>query len=116
MYEQWHPLGVVGVISAFNFPVAVWAWNAFIAAIAGNTVIWKPSPKTPFTPLQYNIFAIKSWKNIPEAIFSLFIPDNNQLATRFINDQRIPLLSFTGSTTVGMRLNELVTTRLGPFT
>ncbi len=114
MYEQWHPLGVVGVITAFNFPVAVWAWNAFIAAICGNTVIWKPSPKTPLcaVAVQHICNAVME-RNHLQGIFSLFITDDNQLTKKFASDKRIPLVSFTGSTAVGREINEIVAHRLG---
>jgi L-aminoadipate-semialdehyde dehydrogenase len=114
MYEQWQPLGTVGVISAFNFPVAVWAWNAFIAAIAGNTVVWKPSPKTPLCALavQHICNAVMKREGL-EGLFSVFITDNNELAHHFVNDKRIPLISFTGSTAVGRQVNQLVAKRLG---
>ncbi len=114
LYEQWLPLGVVGVITAFNFPVAVWAWNAFIAAVAGNTVIWKPSPKTPLCAIavQHICNQILSDMGYP-GIFSLFIPDDNKLLNPFVEDQHIPLISFTGSSAVGRMINRKVATRLG---
>ncbi len=114
MYEQWHPLGVVGVITAFNFPVAVWAWNAFIAAICGNTVVWKPSPKTPLCAVAVQHICNKVMeKNKLHGIFSLFITDKNDLVKQFVNDKRVPLISFTGSTPVGREVNEMVAKRLG---
>lgn len=114
MYEQWQPLGVVGVITAFNFPVAVWAWNAFIAAIAGNTVVWKPSPKTPLCAIavQHICNTVMQQQNL-QGIFSLFITNNNDLTMQFVNDQRVPLISFTGSTTVGRHIHTQVASRLG---
>jgi len=114
MYEQWHPLGVVSVITAFNFPVAVWAWNAFVAAICGNTVVWKPSPKTPLcaVAVQHICNAVME-KNGLHGIFSLFITDDNELVKKMVNDKRIPLVSFTGSTAVGRQVNEMVARRLG---
>jgi aldehyde dehydrogenase (NAD+) len=114
MYEQWQPLGVIGVISAFNFPVAVWSWNAFIAVIAGNSVVWKPSPKTPLCAIavQHICNNVLTRHNYPN-IFSLFISDKNELAEKFVSDTRIPLISFTGSTTIGRRVNEIVAQRLG---
>lgn len=114
MYEQWHPIGVVSVISAFNFPVAVWAWNAFVAAIAGNSVVWKPSPKTPLcaVAVQHICNAVLE-KEGYSGVLSLFISDNNALAEKFVSDTRIPLVSFTGSTAVGRRINEIVARRLG---
>lgn len=114
MYEQWHPLGVVGVITAFNFPVAVWAWNAFIAAIAGNTVVWKPSPKTPLCAIavQHICNDVLKKAGFP-GIFSLFISNDNAMVEQFVNDTRVALVSFTGSTEVGRHVNELVAKRLG---
>lgn len=114
MYEQWHPLGVIGVMTAFNFPVAVWAWNAFVAAITGNTVVWKPSPKTPLCALAVQHICNRVMKQQGHTgIFSVFITDNNELATRFASDERVPLISFTGSTAIGREINQLVAQRLG---
>ena len=114
MSEQWHPLGLIGIISAFNFPVAVWAWNAFIAAVCGDISIWKPSPKTPLS-------AIASLKICNEAlkaggfpdIFFLFNDAGVELAQTFVDDHRIPLISFTGSTAVGRTVGERVARRMG---
>ena len=114
MYEQWHPLGIVGVISAFNFPVAVWAWNAFIAAIAGNTVIWKPSSKAPLCAIAVQHICNKVLKdNGYPAIFTLFVPKNGKLKDTFISDKRIPLISFTGSCATGHTVYEAVSRRMG---
>jgi len=114
MYEQWHPLGVVGVITAFNFPVAVWAWNALIAAICGNTVIWKPSPKTPLCTIAVQHICNKVMEeNGYPGVFSMFITDDNELTKDFINDKRVPLVSFTGSSAIGRIVNEMVAKRLG---
>lgn len=114
MYEQWQPLGIVGVISAFNFPVAVWAWNAFLAAICGNTVVWKPSPKTPLCAIAVqNICNKVMAENNLSGIFSFFVSDQNSLTEDFVNDKRVPLISFTGSTSVGRKINETVAKRLG---
>lgn len=114
MYEQWHPLGPVGVISAFNFPVAVWAWNAFIAAICGDTVIWKPSPKTPLCALAVQRICERVMAQTGHmGIFSLLISEDIQLAQDFVADPRLPLVSFTGSTAVGRTVNEVVARRLG---
>jgi aldehyde dehydrogenase (NAD+) len=114
MYEQWHPLGVVGVITAFNFPVAVWAWNAFIAAVAGDTVVWKPSPKAPLCALavQRICRAVLEEQGYPD-VFGLVLSDEVSLAERMVEDQRLPLISFTGSVPVGRRVAELVGKRLG---
>lgn len=114
MYEQWHPYGVVGVISAFNFPVAVWAWNAFIAAICGNSVVWKPSSKTPLCTVATHMIcdAVLKKNNAPE-IFGYFIPSSHDVAEKFVNDKRVPLMSFTGSTYTGRQVGEKVSKRLG---
>jgi len=114
MYEQWHPLGVVGILSAFNFPVAVWSWNAFLAAICGNVSVWKPSPKTPLTAIavQQLCNRVLSARGLPP-IFQLFIDGGTDLATRFIDDRRVSLVSFTGSTPVGRKVGERVAARLG---
>ena len=115
MYEQWQPLGIVGVISAFNFPVAVWSWNAFIAAICGNVTIWKPSPKTPLTAIAVQKLCnqVLQAENLPP-IFQLFIDStDNKLANRFINDTRVKKISFTGSSTVGKLVGMQVAERMG---
>ena len=114
MYEQWHPLGVVGVISAFNFPVAVWSWNAFLAAIAGNSVVWKPSPKTSLCALavQHICNRVMERHALPP-IFQIFIDAGTELATRFVDDKRVALVSFTGSTQVGRQIGVRVAERLG---
>lgn len=114
MYEQWHPYGIVGVISAFNFPVAVWAWNAFIAAICGNITLWKPSSKTPLCAIAVHHICQKILKNnrCPD-IFSLIIPSSHAIADVMVNDVRIPLISFTGSTAVGKQVAAQVASRLG---
>ncbi len=116
MYEQWQPLGVVGVISAFNFPVAVWSWNAFIAAIAGNTVVWKPSEKTPLTAIAVqHICNTVMANNGYQAIFNLFIPNTPALAEQFVKDKRVALLSFTGSTATGRKVAVAVAERMGRY-
>ncbi|MCJ7802809.1 MAG: aldehyde dehydrogenase family protein, partial [Candidatus Marinimicrobia bacterium] len=114
MYEQWHPLGPIGVISAFNFPVAVWAWNSFIAAICGDTTIWKPSSKTPLTGIAVqNICNDVLESNGHPGIFSLVIGRGSTIGEELINDKRLPLVSFTGSTAMGKRVSEVVAKRLG---
>ena len=114
MSEQWHPLGPVGVITAFNFPVAVWAWNAFVAAIAGDTVIWKPSPKAPLCAVAVQQICNRVMQQQGYAgIFSLFIADQPALAEQMVQDERLPLISFTGSVPVGRRVASLVGQRLG---
>jgi len=114
MYEQWHPLGPVGVITAFNFPVAVWAWNAFLAAICGDTVIWKPSPKAPLSAIAIQNIANQVMKEFDQpGVFTLFIPTDNVLTERLVADARIPLVSFTGSSAVGQRISATVAGRMG---
>ena len=114
MYEQWHPLGVVGIISAFNFPVAVWSWNAFLAAVCGDACVWKPSPKTPLCALavQQLCNRVLQAQRAP-AVFQLFIDAGTELATQFVDDRRVALVSFTGSTAVGRKVGERVAARLG---
>ncbi|MFC5569467.1 aldehyde dehydrogenase family protein [Lysobacter yangpyeongensis] len=114
MYEQWHPIGLVGVISAFNFPVAVWAWNSFIAAICGDITIWKPSPKTPLSAIAAMKICNEALKKggFPD-IFYLFNDAGSELAQQFVDDRRIPLISFTGSTRVGRMVGERVAQRMG---
>ena len=115
MFEQYHPLGIVGLITSFNFPVAVWSWNAMLAAIAGDVVVWKPSSKTPLTAIAtQNIIArvLKS-KNIPEGVFNLIIAKSSVLGNHFVEDKRIPLISVTGSTIAGKRIGKITGQRLG---
>jgi aldehyde dehydrogenase (NAD+) len=114
MYEQYHPLGIVGVISAFNFPVAVWAWNSFLAAVCGDITVWKPSPKTPLSAIASVRICNAALKagGFPD-IFFLFNDGGTELAQRFVDDRRIPLVSFTGSTQVGRLVGERVAKRLG---
>jgi len=114
MYEQWHPLGVVGTITAFNFPVAVWSWNACIASICGNVNIWKPSSKTPLCGLAVQKICNEALADagLPD-VFHLFNDGINQLAEQFVGDMRIDLLSFTGSCAVGRRVGERVAARMG---
>ena len=114
MYEQWHPYGIVGVISAFNFPVAVWAWNAFIAAICGNITLWKPSAKTPLCAVAVQqLCANILEKNDCPNVFNLIIPNSHDIVESMIMDSRIPLVSFTGSTAVGKQVAAKVASRLG---
>jgi aldehyde dehydrogenase (NAD+) len=114
MSEQWHPLGPVGVLTAFNFPVAVWAWNAFLAAIAGDTVIWKPSPKAPLCAVAVQQICNRVMEQQGYGgIFSLFITDQATLAETMVQDRRLPLISFTGSVPIGRRVASIVAQRLG---
>jgi aldehyde dehydrogenase (NAD+) len=114
MYEQWHPLGVVGTISAFNFPVAVYSWNAFIAAICGNVNIWKPSPKTALcgVAVQKIVNEALAEADLPPAFF-LINDANNELAQQFVDDERIDMMSFTGSCGVGKKVGARVAARMG---
>ncbi|HML17866.1 MAG TPA: aldehyde dehydrogenase family protein [Bryobacteraceae bacterium] len=114
MYEQWHPLGVVGVISAFNFPVAVWSWNALIAMVCGDTVVWKPSLKTPMTAVAvdrivHRVLARHGW----EGVSNLVIGRDEVVGAKMLDDRRIPLISATGSTRMGRIVAETVAKRLG---
>ena len=114
MYEQWHPLGVVGIISAFNFPVAVWSWNSMLAFICGNTCVWKPSEKTPLSALAcQNIIAeVFKENNVPEGVCGLVV-GNRETGEWMSTDTRIPLVSATGSTRMGRAVGAAVAARLG---
>ena len=114
MYEQWHPLGIVGIISAFNFPVAVWSWNAFLAAVCGDACVWKPSPKAALSAVavQNIVNRVCERQGLP-GIFQLFISAGTELAEKFVDDRRVDLVSFTGSTAVGRKVGERVAARLG---
>lgn len=115
MYEQYHPLGIVGVISAFNFPVAVWAWNAMIAMVCGDVVIWKPSSKTFLSAIAvHNIIQkVLVRNNLPEGILTLIASSSKYVGDDFLKDKRVPLISVTGSTRVGRRVSKIVGERLG---
>ena len=114
MYEQWHPLGVVGVISAFNFPVAVWAWNAFLAAICGNTVVWKPSSKTPLCAIAVQKICNQVMQQLGyNNVFSLMIPAKRAISEQLLQDTRVPLISFTGSCQAGQSIQHQVHARMG---
>ena len=115
MYDQYHPLGIVGIISAFNFPVAVWSWNSMIAAVCGNVSIWKPSPKTPLCSiaLQRIIAKVMKVNKVPEGVFNLVIGTNEEIAETLVNDKRVPLISATGSTEMGREVSAKVASRLG---
>jgi aldehyde dehydrogenase (NAD+) len=114
MYEQWHPLGPIGIITAFNFPVAVWAWNAALAAVCGDTMIWKPSPMAPLTAV-----AVQHIANQVQAdhgvsgLFTLAIGSNEEVGETMTHDPRLPLISFTGSVRAGRRVAQVVAGRLG---
>jgi aldehyde dehydrogenase (NAD+) len=114
MYEQWHPLGVIGVISAFNFPVAVWSWNALLAAVCGDCVLWKPSPKTPLTAIAVqNICNKVLQRHGWQGVFTLIIGEDAVVGKALLEDRRIPLVSATGSTRMGRIVAETVGRRLG---
>jgi aldehyde dehydrogenase (NAD+) len=114
MYEQWHPLGIVGIISAFNFPVAVWSWNAAIAWVCGNVTVWKPSEKTPLcgNAIQNIIAKVFKENKVPEGVNNL-IQGGPEVGEWMTKDTRIPLVSATGSTRMGKQLNAAVAERLG---
>ena len=114
MYEQWHPLGPIGIITAFNFPVAVWSWNAAIAAVCGDTMIWKPSPSAPLTAIAVQRICNRVMaKHGVSGVFNLVIGENDVVGERMINDARLPLISFTGSVRVGRHVAQRAAARLG---
>lgn len=115
MMEQWHPIGVVGVISAFNFPVAVWAWNTALALVCGNAVLWKPSSKTPLTAIAYTKIISKVLKEFgyPQELCSLTIGKGSDIGDLINTDKRIALLSYTGSVSGGRHVGKLVQERFG---
>jgi aldehyde dehydrogenase (NAD+) len=114
MYEQWHPLGIVGVISAFNFPVAVWSWNAMIAAVCGDTILWRPSSETPLTAIAVQKLCNRVMdRHGIKGVFNLVIGPSRPIGEMMVADRRIPLISFTGSTEVGRRVAQTIAGRLG---
>jgi len=114
MYEQWHPLGIVGVVSAFNFPVAVWSWNSTIAAVCGDTIIWKPSSYTPLTAVAVTHITNKVMADHGlSGIFNLIIGSGRDVGELLLNDKRVGLVSFTGSTQIGQHVSEVVSRRFG---
>jgi aldehyde dehydrogenase (NAD+) len=115
MYDQYHPLGILGLITSFNFPVAVWAWNSMLAAIAGDVVVWKPSSKTPLTAIatQNIIRNVLIESKVPEGVFNLIVAKSSVLGDNFVEDKRIPLISITGSSAVGKKVGRIVGQRLG---
>ncbi len=114
MYEQWHPLGIVGIVSAFNFPVAVWSWNAALAWVCGNVTVWKPSEKTPLcgNAIQHIVAKVFKANQVPEGVNNL-IQGGREVGEWLSHDVRIPLVSATGSTRMGKELNQAVAARLG---
>lgn len=114
MYEQWHPLGSIGIITAFNFPVAVWAWNAMVAAACGDSMIWKPSWKTPLTAIATTKIAQRAVEACgAPPIFNLIIGTDQEIGETMIADERLPLISATGSTRMGRRVAQVVAGRMG---
>ena len=114
MYEQWHPLGPVGIISAFNFPVAVWSWNAFLAAVCGDTCIWKPSSEVPLSAVAVTEICRRVMEGSGfEGVFNLVVGSGSEVGEALINDRRIPLVSATGSNTMGERVAVAVAQRFG---
>ena len=113
MYEQWHPLGVIGIVTAFNFPVAVWAWNSMLAGVCGDAMIWKPSSKTPLCAIatQKIIEPVVKEHGI-EGVFSMIIGRGSAIGEKLISDRRVPLISATGSCRMGRRIGEVVAKRL----
>ena len=114
MYEQWHPLGIVGIISAFNFPVAVWSWNSMLAWVCGDVCIWKPSEKTPLCGIacQHIVAEVFEKNNVPEGVSGI-ITGGREVGEWMSNDKRIPLVSATGSTRMGKAVGAAVGARLG---
>jgi aldehyde dehydrogenase (NAD+) len=114
MYEQWHPLGVVGIVTAFNFPVAVWAWNAMVAAICGDSMIWKPSHQTPLTAVAVTRIAQRVLEaNGAPPIFNMILGGRAGVGERLVADRRVPLISATGSTRMGREVGKVIADRLG---
>ena len=114
MYEQWHPLGAIGIITSFNFPVAVWSWNAAVAAVAGDTMVWKPSEMAPLSALAVQHIANRIMADHGlSGIFNLVVGDGPTIGEKMINDERLPLISFTGSIPTGRHVAQTVAARLG---
>jgi aldehyde dehydrogenase (NAD+) len=115
LYEQWLPLGPIGVITAFNFPLAVWAWNALIAMVCGNTVVWKPSSKAALSAVAVMklIWPVLKQSGAPEGVLALLIGERGSIGERLISDPRVPLISATGSVAMGRNVSQAVAARLG---
>jgi len=115
LFEQWHPLGVVGVVSAFNFPAAVWSWNLALALVCGDVCVWKPASATPLIAIacQRLLEKILAQHDLPAGISSLVIGPGSEIGARLIQDRRIPLISYTGSTRTGRQIAKTVADRLG---
>ncbi len=117
MYDQYHPLGIVATISAFNFPVAVWSWNAMIAAVCGDVNLWKPASKVPLTAIacQHIVGKVLKENDLPEGIFSLIVGSGRTIGEEMLKDRNIPMLSLTGSTQVGQHAAQVIARRLGKY-
>jgi aldehyde dehydrogenase (NAD+) len=115
MFEQWHPLGITGIISAFNFPVAVWSWNLAIALVCGDTCIWKPASHVPLTAIacQKIMMEVLKKNNLPGGISTLLIGRGSEVGELMLTDERVPLVSYTGSTKIGRHIAELISKRFG---
>lgn len=115
LYDQYHPLGPVGIITAFNFPVAVWSWNAMIGAVCGDVNIWKPSSKTPLTAIaiQNILKPVIEANDLPEGLFTMIVGKGSEVGEGMLGDKRLPLISITGSTRVGRRGAEVIAKRFG---
>ena len=115
LFEQWHPLGPIGIVSAFNFPVAVWSWNAAIALVAGDVCIWKPASLAPLSAIacQKILERVLGENGLPAGISSLVVGKGSDVGERLIHDPRIPLISYTGSTQIGRRIAQVVASRFG---
>ncbi len=115
MYDQYHPLGILGLITSFNFPAAVWAWNSMLAAVAGDVIVWKPSSKVPLTAIAIQNIISPVLKNcgVPEGVFNLMVAKSDVLGDNFVGDERIPLFSVTGSVASGKKISAIVGGRLG---
>ncbi len=114
MYEQWHPLGTVGIVTAFNFPGAVWAWNAMIAAVCGDVMVWKPSSKTPLTAIAIQKMVNRVLDPLGwNGVMSLLVGSSRDVGEMLIHDRRVPLVSATGSCNMGRKIGEAVAKRLG---
>ncbi len=117
MYEQYHPLGPVGIITAFNFPVAVWSWNAFIAAVCGDVMVWKPASSVPLTAIavQNILSEVIKEEGLPEGIFNLVIGSGETIGEKMLQDKRLPLISITGSIPVGRHAATVISKRMGRY-
>ncbi|WP_457588985.1 aldehyde dehydrogenase family protein [Ensifer canadensis] len=114
MYDQWLPLGVVGIITAYNFPAAPWAWNALVAAVCGNTIVWKPSPKVALPAIAIQHLCNKAMTELGyEGVFSLVIPADESISEELVRDKRVSLVSFTGSSKIGRRVSKIIAEDLG---